>query len=71
MRRAQGWPPGFKKKKKKRLVGVKKQMAISSFFSIINKPVQTGSEAEVALGKGEMGDRPRPHLKIRSHPKKF
>jgi hypothetical protein len=25
----------------------------------------------VALGKGEVGDRPRPHLKIRSHPKKF
>ena len=26
---------------------------------------------EVALGKGEVGDRPKPHLKIRSHPKKI
>jgi hypothetical protein len=25
----------------------------------------------VALGKGEVGNRPRPHLKIRSHPKIF
>jgi hypothetical protein len=25
--------------------------------------------AGVALGKGEVGDRPRPHLKIRPHPK--
>ena len=25
----------------------------------------------VALGKGEVGDRSRPHLKIRPHPKTF
>ena len=25
----------------------------------------------VALGKGEVGDCPKPHLKIRPHPKKF
>ena len=25
----------------------------------------------VALGKGEVSDRPRPHLKIRPHPKNF
>ena len=28
-------------------------------------------EAGVALGKSEAGDRFRPHLKIRPHPKKF
>ncbi len=27
--------------------------------------------SRVALGKGKMGDRPRPHLKIRPHPKNF
>jgi hypothetical protein len=27
--------------------------------------------AGVALGKGEVGDRPRPHLKIRPHSKNF
>ncbi len=30
-----------------------------------------GLFAGVALSKGEMGDCPRPHLKIRPHPKKF
>jgi hypothetical protein len=29
------------------------------------------SSTGVALGKGEMGDRPRPHLKIRPHTKSF
>ena len=33
--------------------------------------VELEGDAGVALGKSEVGDRPRPHLKIRSHPKKF
>ena len=33
--------------------------------------LQLGRRSGVALGKGEVGDRPRPHLKIRPHLKKF
>ena len=41
----------------------------------LNKPSAYNGPLEpslgVALGKGEVGDRPRPHLKIRPQPKFF
>ena len=33
--------------------------------------VEGKGKAGVALSKGEVGDRPRPHLKKKSHPKNF
>ena len=33
--------------------------------------VELEGDTGVALGKSEVGDRPRPHLKIMSFPKKF
>ncbi len=37
----------------------------------ISHTVVDGQAAGVALGKGEVGDRPRPHLKIKHFPKTF
>ena len=40
-------------------------------ISVLDNCLETYCELGVALGKGEVGDCPRPHLKIRPHPKKF
>ncbi len=43
----------------------------ASFFLQIEAIENLGSWAGVALGKGEVDDHPRPHLKIRPHSKIF